>query len=153
MPAGVALQRGVGVEAVGGFLEAVAADEPHRVVGAAVGIGSQAVDRDDPGVLKVAGDFRLQEEPLAAGRVVGVAVEDLFQCDFAVEFSIQRDEDGAQATLGVGPEDGKPIAVGPGRANGVGDGAVNVGLARAGFKARYGSGQLEVAQGGKASRG
>ena len=49
-------------------LEPIPADEPHRVVGPAVGVGAQAVDRDDAGVLQAAGDLRLQEEP---GRLVG----------------------------------------------------------------------------------
>ena len=47
-----------------GLLEAVAADEPHGVVGPAVGVGAQAVDRDDPRVLQPAGDLGLEQEPL-----------------------------------------------------------------------------------------
>ncbi len=46
-----------------GVLQAVAADEPHGVVGAAVVVVAQAVDRDDPGVLQAAGDLGLEEEP------------------------------------------------------------------------------------------
>ena len=49
------------------LLEAVAADEPHGVVGPAVGVGAQAVDRHDAGVLQPAGDLGLEQEPLAAG--------------------------------------------------------------------------------------
>ena len=41
--------RATAVEAVDGLLERVAADEPHGVIGAAVAVGAQAVDRHDPG--------------------------------------------------------------------------------------------------------
>ncbi len=41
-------------------LSDVAADEPHRVVGAAVGVGAQAVDRHDAGMLQPAGDLGLE---------------------------------------------------------------------------------------------
>jgi hypothetical protein len=47
----VLLQALVGVEAVAGILEAVATDEPHRVVRAAIAVRSQAVNRDDARVL------------------------------------------------------------------------------------------------------
>ena len=72
------------MEAVDGLLEAVAADEPHGVVGAAVGVGAQAIDRDDAGVLQPAGDLGLEQEARAAGRVVGVVVEDLLEGHLAV---------------------------------------------------------------------
>ena len=129
-PAGVGLQRRVGVEAVDGLLEAVAADEPHGVVGPAVGVGAQAVDRDDPRVLQPAGDLGLEQEAGAADRVVGVLVEDLLERHLAVQLGVQGDEDGAQAAPGVGPEDAEPLAVGGGRADGVAGGAVGVGVGR-----------------------
>ena len=118
--AGVVLQRRVGVEVRDGLLEAVAPDEPHRVVRAAVGVGAQAVDRDDARVLQPAGDLGLEQEPLAAGRVVGVVVEDLLERHLAVQLGVERHEDGAQAAPGVGPEDAEPLAVAGGRADGVG---------------------------------
>ena len=124
--AGVALQRLVGVEAVDGLLEAVAADEPHGVVGPAVGVGAQAVDRDDAGVLQAAGDLGLEQEAGAAGRVVGVAVEDLLERHLAVQLGVERHEDGAQAAAGVRPEDAEPLAVAGGRADGVAGRAVGV---------------------------
>ena len=123
---GSRLQRLVGVEALDGLLEAVAADEPHGVVGPAVGVGAQAVDRDDPRVLQPAGDLGLEQEPLAADRVVGVVVEDLLQRHLAVQLRVEGHEDGAQAAPGVGPEDAEPLAVGGGRADGVAGGAVGV---------------------------
>ena len=127
---GSALQRRVGVEALDRLLEAVAADEPHGVVGAAVAVGAQAVDRDDPGMLQPAGDLGLQQEPLAADRVVGVVVEDLLERHLAVQLGVERDEDGAQAAPGVRPEDAEPLAVGGGRADGVAAGAVGVVIGR-----------------------
>ena len=45
-------------------LRLVAADEPHGVVGPAVAVGAQAVDRHDPGVLQSAGDLGLEHEPV-----------------------------------------------------------------------------------------
>ena len=113
---GSAFSAVVGVEAVDGLLEAVAPDEPHGVVGPAVGVGAQAVDRDDPRVLQPAGDLGLEQEPLAAGRVVGVLVEDLLQRHLAVQLGVERHEDGPQAAPGVGPQDAEPLAVGGGRA-------------------------------------
>ncbi len=110
-PAGVGLQRLVAVEVFDGFFEAVAADEPHGVIGPAVTVGPEAVDRDDPGMLQSAGDLGLQQEPLAAGRVVGVIVEDLLQRHLAMQLGVQRHEDGTESASGVGAEDPKPLAV------------------------------------------
>ena len=127
---GSVLERLVGVEVVDGLLEAVAADEPHGVIGPAVAVGAQAVDRDDPRVLQPAGDLGLEQEPLAAGGVVGVVVEDLLERHLAVQLGVQRHEDGAQAAPGVGPQDAEPLAVAGGRADGVAGGAVDVAVVR-----------------------
>ena len=108
------------VEPLDRLLEAVALDEPHRVVGPAVVVGAQAVDRDDPGVFQPAGDLGLEQEPLAADRVVGVVVEDLLQGHLAIQLGVQRHEDGPQAAPGVRPEHAEPLAVAGGRADGVG---------------------------------
>ena len=51
------------------------------------------------------------EEPLAAGRVVGVVVENLLEGDLAVQLGIERHEDGAQPAPGVGPQDAEPLAL------------------------------------------
>ena len=102
------------------LLEAVAPDEPHGVVRPAVAVGAQAVDRDDARVLQPAGDLGLEQEPLAAGRVVGVVVEDLLEGDLAVQLAVERHEDGTQPAPGVGPEDAEPLAVAGRRADGVG---------------------------------
>ena len=95
-----------------GLLEVVAPDEPHGVIGPAVGVVAQAVDGDDPGVLQAAGDLGLDQEPGAAVGVVGVVVEDLLEGDLAVQLGVEGDEDLAQAALGVGPEDPEPAALG-----------------------------------------
>ena len=116
------------MEEVGGLLEAVSLDEPHRVERAAVGIGSQAVDRDDAGMLQPAGDLGLDQEPLAADGVVGVLVEDLLERHLAVELGIQGHKNGAQAALGVGPQHAKPLARGGGRPERVAGRAVGVGF-------------------------
>ena len=67
-------------------------------------------------------------------------VEDLLEGDLAVQLGVQRHEDGAQAALGVGPQDAEPLAVGGGRADGVAGGAVPVGVAVAGSGSRPTSG-------------
>ena len=116
----------IAVEPLDRLLEAVALDEPHRVVRPAAGVGAQAVDRDDAGVLQPAGDLGLDQEPLAADRVVGVMVEDLLERHLAVQLAIQRHEHGAQAAPGMGPQDAEPLAVGGSRADGIAAGAVGV---------------------------
>ena len=62
----------------------------------------------------------------AAGRVVGVLVEDLLERHLAVQLGVERHEDGAQAAPGVRPQDAEPLAVAGGRADGVAGGAVGV---------------------------
>jgi hypothetical protein len=112
------------VEAVDGVLEAVAPDEPHGVERPAAAVGPEPVDGDDPRVLQVAGDPGLQEEPLAADGVVGVAALDLLQRDLAVQLLVQRDEHLAEPPLGVRSEDPEPRGGGRGarrkRGGGVG---------------------------------
>ena len=92
------------MEGADGVLEAVAPDEPHGVIGPAVAVAAQAVDRDDPGVLQAAGDLGFEEEPGPAVRVVGVLVEDLLERDLAVQLRVEGDEDRAQAAPRVGAE-------------------------------------------------
>ena len=131
------------VEARDGLLEAVAADEPHGVVGPAVGVGAQAVDGDDPGcssppVISASsrnrGGWR--------GRRRGV--EDLLERHLAVQLLVERDEDGAEAALGVGAQDAEPPAVCRRPAGGIARGAT-VGHRRSrGAGAKVGYGCLEV---------
>ena len=77
-------------------------------------------------MLQPAGDLGLEQEPLAADRVVGVRVEDLLEGHLAVQLGVQGHEDGAQAAAGMRPEDAEPLAVGGGRADGVAGRAVGV---------------------------
>jgi hypothetical protein len=100
------------VEGVRGLLQALTLDEPRGVVGPAVGVGAQAVDRDDPRALEPAGDLGLQQEEGAADRVVGMLVEDLLERHLAVQLLIEGGEDGAQSAAGVGPEHAEPLVVG-----------------------------------------
>ena len=151
-PARVGLQAVVGVEAVDGLLEVVAADEPHGVEGPAVAVGPQPVDRDDARVLQPAGDLGLQQEPLAAGRVVGVRVEDLLEGHLAVQLGVQGDEDGAQAAAGMRPEDAEPLAVGGGRADGVAGRAVGVAVVLGRARSDLGERGLDVGDRRSAAR-
>ena len=136
-----------------GLLEGVPPDEPHGVERPAVGVGAQAVDRDDPRVLQPAGDLRLGQEPGAAAGFVGVVVEDLLERHLAVQLLVQRHEDSAQAAAGVGAEDAESLAVAGGGAEGVGGGAfgvvvaVAVGAEDAADERRV---DLRVADGGEA---
>ena len=103
------------MELLDGLLERIALDEPHGVVRTAAGIGAQAVDRDDAGVLQPAGDLGLGDEPLAADRVVGVLLEDLLQRHLAVQLAVERHEHRAQAAPRMRPQDAEPLAVARGR--------------------------------------
>ncbi len=130
-----------------GLLEAVAADEPHGIVRAAVTVAAQAVHRHDPRVLQTARDLGLEDEPGPAGGVVGVVVEDLLESDLAVQLGVERHEHRAEAPPGVGAEDPEPNSVAgspdghrvggagggdgraPGRGAEVGEGRVEDGVA------------------------
>ena len=111
----VGLQSRVAVEPLDRLLEAVALDEPHRVVRAAVAVRAQPVDRHDPGVFEPAGDLGLDQEPLAAGRVVGVVVEDLLERHLAIQLGVEGHEHGPQPAPGMRPEHAEPLAVAGGR--------------------------------------
>ena len=142
--AGVLLQRLVVVESLDGLLERVAADEPHGVVGAAVGVGAEAVDWHDPRMFQPAGDFRFEHEPLAAGRFVGVLLQDLLERDLAVQLAVERHEHGAQAAPSVGPKDAKALAVTGRGADGHRHGAIMVGVGLVRARADAGERRLDV---------
>ena len=139
--AGVRLHGRVGVEAVGGLLERVPADEPHGVVGPSVGIGPQAVDRHDPWVFQAAGDLRLEQEAGAADHIIGVPLEDLLERDLAMQLLVQCHEDSAQATPGVGAEDAESQPVGGRGADGEAGGAVGAAI---GTRADIGQSVLDL---------
>ena len=98
------------MKAVDRLLQAVAADEPHGVVGPAVGILAQAVDRHDARVLQAAGDLGLQQEAGPAVGVVGMPGLDLLQRHLAVEFLVAGHGDLSQPAFGMGAEDAEPRA-------------------------------------------
>ena len=104
------------VEVRDGVLEVVPLDEPHGVERPAVGVGAQAVDRDDPRMLQPAGDLGLLHEAGPAVGVVGVSVADLLEGHLAVQLLVAGDVDGAQAAGPVQPQDAEPHAGGGGGA-------------------------------------
>ena len=48
-------------------------------------------------MLESARDLGFDQEPLAADGVVGMLIEDLLECDFAVKFLVKRDENRPEA--------------------------------------------------------
>ena len=85
----------------------LASDQAHGVEGATVGMRSAAVDRDDAGMLKAAGDFGLVEEAVPVFGIVGPRREDLLEGDCPVEFAVERLGDESHAPGGEGPPNGK----------------------------------------------
>ena len=116
----------VGMESLDGLLEALPPNEPHGIEGTAVGVGSQAVDRDDPRMFEPPGDLGLEQESLATHRVVGVLVQDPLQCHLAMQLAVQGHEHGTQAATGVRTEYAEPLALGGRAADSVAGGAVDV---------------------------
>ena len=102
MVGGVRVSR---VEPVEGLLHALAADEPHGVVRAAVGVATQAVNGDDSRVFEVAGHLGLDQEPEPALVMVGVLALDLLEGDLAVQLLVAGDEHLPQPSLGVESQD------------------------------------------------
>ncbi len=74
-----------------------AADEPHGVVGPAVGVSAKPVDRHDPRMLEVAGDLRFQHKAFPALVVACKLALDLLESDLAVQFLVLGHEHLAQA--------------------------------------------------------
>ena len=98
------------VEAFDRFLEAVAADEPHGIERPAILVVPQAVDRHDAGMLEPTGDLGLEKEAGTALRVVAVAVPDLLDRHLAVQLHVLGDENLAEPSLGMEPQDPEPRA-------------------------------------------
>src|SRR5262249_46067094 len=113
------------VEPADRILEAIPPDEPHRVERPAIGRVSQAVDRDDPGMLQAPGHLGLELESGAVLWVVGISVLDLLEGHVAIQLRIERAEGLPQSTFGVRPEEAEPSARGRRTADrDIGDGAV-----------------------------
>src|SRR5262249_10466147 len=107
----------------------VTANQPHRVVGPEVGVGTMPMDRDDAGVLEPADDLGLQQETLPARGIVGVMGEKLPESPLAVQFEIDRHEHETQAAAGMWPPDAEPLAIAGRRADGMAGSAVVVAVA------------------------
>ncbi len=121
----ITLQRLVGVKRGDCLLQAIAADEPHRVIGAAIPVGSQPVYRYDPRVLQSARDLGLHDESLADDGIVGVGIENLLQRHLSVKLAIQRHEHRPEAAACVRPQHAESLTIACGRLHGVGRGAVS----------------------------
>ena len=143
---GSALAALVGVEALDRLLEAVAPDEPHGVVGAAVVVAAQAVDRDDPRMLQAAGDLGLEQESLPAVRVVGVIVEDLLERHLTIQLGVESDVNGPQSAPRMRPQHPESEALGGGRAGAVSSGPLSVSLLRGRGQERDPHAELRVAE-------
>ena len=76
------------MELLDGRLERIALDEPHGVVRPTARIGAEAINGNDAGVLKAAGDLGFAQKPRAAGLIVGMLLEDLLEGDFAVQLGV-----------------------------------------------------------------
>ena len=93
------------VKALGGLFQALTADEPHGVKRPSFFAGAQAVDRHDAGVFQPAGHLGLDQEPRAAGGVVGVLGLDLLERDLAVQLGIQSDGNHSDAAPSMVPQE------------------------------------------------
>ena len=91
-----------------GLPQRQAPHELHGVVGASGGIASQGVDRHDTGVLELAGDLGLVDEPPPAAGVVGQLGADLLERHLAVQGNVPGDSDQPQPARLVGTEQDKP---------------------------------------------
>jgi hypothetical protein len=100
------------MELIDRLLEALAVDEPHRVIGAAVGPLAEAVNRHDPRVFELPGDFRFHEEAVAAFVIVGLLGPDFLEGHLAVQFRVDRHEHFTQATARMGVDDPKAAVSG-----------------------------------------
>src|SRR5262249_45392580 len=96
------------VEPRNGLFEALASDEPHGVVGAAVGVAAQAIDRHDPRMLQFPGDLGFEHEPGPAPRIIGIPVLDLLQRHLAAQLLVAGQVDLTESPLGVRPKDLEP---------------------------------------------
>ena len=97
----------VSMEALDGFLQALAPDEPHGVERPSLVAGSQAVNGNHAGVLQPAGDLGLDQEARPAGRVIGVLGLNLLERDLAVQLRISGHEHVADASPSVMPQEPK----------------------------------------------
>src|SRR5262249_3179436 len=100
------------VEPLDRLLQGLPLDESHRIIRAAIGISAQAIDRHDPRVLQPASDLGLQEEARLADRIISVVGPELLQSDLAIQFGVESQEDLAQPTSGMRPDDPESLVEG-----------------------------------------
>ena len=135
--------------------QGVALDQLHGEEGPEVGEGAQLVDRHDAGVLELAADLGLLDEPADHAGVVAEVVAQHLERDVAAEVGVAALEDGAHAAAGdlaidavadravvivvaLRPDDGPGLLAGRGvaeqdagdRANGGGDRVQDAGRGR-----------------------
>ena len=108
---------------------------------------TQPIDRDDAGMFQPPGDLGLDQEASPARRVVGVVVEDLLEGDLAVQLAVEGHIDGAEAALGVRPEDAEPLALEGRRADDLAGRLVRVIHLGGRPDQRHGHGQVGITQG------
>ena len=94
------------------LLQAFPPDEPHRVVGTAPPIDTQAVHGDHARVFEPAGDLGLEFEAGAAVAVARVLLLNQLQRDFPVQLLVASDEHLAQPSPGKWPEHVEPLDTG-----------------------------------------
>ena len=89
--------------------ERPAPDEPHGVERLVVFRSpAELIDRDDVGVLELAGDLGFLEEPALCVGVLRAIAFDLLESDLAVEVGVAGEPDPAQPPLGVDPRQRVP---------------------------------------------
>ncbi len=118
------------VEPLDRIAKGFALDEVHRVKRPSIGVAAEAVNRHDPRVLQPPGDLRLEQKAGLRRWVVGQVSLQFLEGDGSIQLAVEGDEDFAQATLRMRPQDLEPASfdAGGGRvmraARGLGDGAV-----------------------------
>ncbi len=98
------------VKLVDGFLQAVAANESHRIIRAAVRINPQPIDGHDRRVFQPAGDFGFENESGTALGTVGVRGLDALQGHFTVQFFVRSDVHLAESAARMRTEDAESLA-------------------------------------------
>jgi hypothetical protein len=95
-----------------GFLEGFSLDKPRGVVRATIRVLAQAVDRNNPWVLKAPRDLSLEQEPCPALTCVGLLVLDLLERNLAIQFAVERDKHPAEPSFGVQASNLKSLCAG-----------------------------------------
>jgi hypothetical protein len=97
------------MEPIDGDFQTVAADETHRVIGTAVRVVAEAVDRHDPRMFQPAGDLRFPEKSGSIVRIAGPARLHLLQGDLSIDFLVMSQVDDSQTAGRVSPQDAESL--------------------------------------------